>query len=79
MSRVRTIEFVALNIVSAALWATIFGSLGYLFGKVMELILGDIRHYEREVLGFLLVAGIGMGLLRFLITRVRRRKTTPHD
>jgi membrane protein DedA with SNARE-associated domain len=79
MSRVPIIEFVVLNIISAALWATTFGSLGYIFGKGLELILGDIRHYEMEILGFLLVTAMGIGLTRFVINRRQRKNITPHD
>jgi membrane protein DedA with SNARE-associated domain len=79
MSRVPAIEFVALNIVSAALWATTFGSLGYLFGKGMELMLGDIRHYEKEILGYLLLMGTAVGLLRFLIGKKQSKHSPPRD
>lgn len=79
MSRVPAIEFVALNIVSAALWATTFGYLGYLFGKGMELMLGDIRHYEKEILGYLLLMGTAAGLLRFLIGKRQSKHSPPRD
>lgn len=69
LSRVRIIEFVVLNIVSAAAWATLFGTLGYVFGNGLELVLGNIRHYEAEVFALVLIAG---GVL-WLIHRFRSR------
>ncbi len=50
MARVPIIEFVALNILMAAVWASLIGTLGYAFGHGLELILGDIKNYEIMVL-----------------------------
>lgn len=72
MSRVPALEFTVLNIISAASWAAAFGSLGYAFGKGVELILGDIRHYEKEILAVVLLAGISIWLIRLAIGRNRR-------
>jgi membrane protein DedA with SNARE-associated domain len=79
MSRVPIIEFVVLNIISAALWAATFGSLGYIFGKGLEIILGNIRHYEKEILGLLLLTGICSSLIRIIINKRQRRNIAPHD
>jgi membrane protein DedA with SNARE-associated domain len=53
-------RFLILNIIGAALWATVIGSAGYLFGSVLELILNDIKKYE--LLVFITLAVIGMVL-----------------
>lgn len=59
MSRVRVTEFVLFNTISAGVWATLFGILGYIFGHGLELVLGDIRHYEIEILvGIVIVAAL---------------------
>lgn len=72
MSHIRVIEFVLLNIVGAAIWATVIGALGYSFGHSLELLLGDIKRYETDL--FLLVAltGILTGIIRMV--RARRKR-----
>ena len=73
MSRVPIIQFVALNILGAALWASFIGSLGYAFGEGVELILGDIRHYEKETLAAVLLAGISLWLIHLVVNRYRQK------
>lgn len=58
MSRVPIAEFMILNIIGAALWAVSIGILGYAFGHALGLILGDIQHYELEILAVVLLVGI---------------------
>jgi membrane protein DedA with SNARE-associated domain len=53
-------RFVALNGVSAALWASAFGALGYLLGDTLEAVLGDIQRYERAVFAAIGVAGLAI-------------------
>lgn len=71
MSRVPTPRFVALNLLGAALWAAVIGGLGFLFGHGMELVLGDLRHYEKEVLTAVLVMG-ALTWTAYLLLRRRR-------
>lgn len=49
VSRVNITEFVLLNIISGAAWASLVGGLGYTFGYGLELMIGDIRRYEMAV------------------------------
>lgn len=58
MSRIPIIEFVILNITGAGIWAVAVGVLGYAFGHGLELILGDIKHYEKEILAAVLFTGV---------------------
>jgi len=58
MSPIRARKFILLSAVSACVWAVTVGFGGYLFGKTLELIMGDIRHYEIEIMGIILLAGI---------------------
>lgn len=46
MSGIPVWKFFILNMVSAALWATSIGLLGYYFGHTVEIILGDIKRIE---------------------------------
>jgi membrane protein DedA with SNARE-associated domain len=73
MSRVKTSRFVLLDFAGALVWATVIGSLGYLFGNVMVLIMGNIKKYELMIMAVV----IGLGLLIWFIDRIRRiSKTT---
>jgi len=73
MSRVPVIEFVILNVIGATIWATIIGSLGYAFGHALELVLGDIRHYEIEILVGILIVAVSLWLLHLASTKKRYR------
>lgn len=57
MSPVPTTKFVVLNFISALVWASAIGTAGYLFGKAMETLLGDIRRYEMAVMAVILAVG----------------------
>ena len=59
MSEVSPGRYFILNGIGAALWAVIFGLLGYLCGHTLELILGDIKHSEVPILvGIAVSAGL---------------------
>lgn len=57
MSRIPYAQFVVLNALGAALWATGIGILGYAFGRALELVLGNIRHFELEIMATIVVLG----------------------
>jgi membrane protein DedA with SNARE-associated domain len=67
MSRVPPVEFVILNIIAAGVWATLIGVAGYIFGDALEMILGDIRHYQMELMG-------GIALVTIIIWLARRAR-----
>jgi membrane protein DedA with SNARE-associated domain len=74
MSSVPRRRFIFLNTISALIWAIVVGTGGYLFGNILEIILGDIKHYERFILGAIAV----IGMLLWAIHRYRyRRKRVP--
>jgi membrane protein DedA with SNARE-associated domain len=50
-------EFIVLNATGAMVWAMIVGRGGYLFGNALEIIIGDIKHYELEILAAMILAG----------------------
>jgi membrane protein DedA with SNARE-associated domain len=61
-------KFALLNLLGAALWALLFGLLGYQFGNALQWLLDDLRSVEEAVLGLLLLAA----LLLPLALRLRR-------
>lgn len=75
MSNVRTLYFILLNAVSASIWATLFGLLGYLFGGALEILLGNIRRFE--ILAAAAIAVIGLALWAVYFYRRRPRKSSP--
>src|SRR5207244_2247731 len=56
-TRYGALRFFIFNAIGAALWSTVVGVAGYLFGDAMKLILHDIRHYEIWLLLLLAAAG----------------------
>jgi membrane protein DedA with SNARE-associated domain len=72
MSGFPPVRFLILNVIGAAVWAAVIGSLGYLFGHSLELVLGDLERYEAAVMLGLAAAGAVAGLWRW--RRIRRRR-----
>lgn len=78
MSEVGVTRFVLLNIVSAAIWATAIGSLGYVFGTAIESVIGDIKHYEMAILGAVGAAAVSAWTIAAWRRR-RARGRTRHE
>ena len=57
ISKIAPLRYLILNILGAAIWAVLIGTLGYLFGYTLELMISDIKKYEMLV--FAILAGIG--------------------
>ncbi|MDX1811386.1 MAG: DedA family protein [Gammaproteobacteria bacterium] len=57
MSKVSPIRFLLLNMLGAAMWAIVIGTLGYLFGYTLELVIKDIKKYELIVFAIIATAG----------------------
>ena len=68
LSRVRTFRFVLLDFTGALVWASLIGSLGYLFGNIMVLIMGNVKKYELRIMALV----VGLGLCIWLIGSWRR-------
>jgi membrane protein DedA with SNARE-associated domain len=75
MSSVPTGQFIVLNAAGALVWAVTVGIGGYLFGEALEIIFGNIKHYELEVLGVIVIIGVLVWTLHFY--RRKRRRTPP--
>nr|PZN22783.1 MAG: hypothetical protein DIU78_15090 [Pseudomonadota bacterium] len=65
-----TTRFLVLNVVSAAVWATIFGTLGFALGASLESLLRRAVRVEE-----LLAAAVVVGLLLWMATRARRHRS----
>jgi len=73
MSSVPTRRFILLNTISALMWAIVIGGGGYLFGSILEIILGDIKRYERLILGSIAVIGMLLWVVHLYRHRKKRR------
>lgn len=74
MSGVRSAKFIILNCCGALLWALVVAVGGYLFGNVLEGLLGEIKHYEKFVLAG--VASMGVVLWMYHFGQQRRHIST---
>jgi membrane protein DedA with SNARE-associated domain len=63
MTRAPFLEFLLLNALSAAVWASLIASLGFAFGHGLELLLGDISHYELGIFSLVILGGICLWLI----------------
>lgn len=68
-SGISPLRFLILNVLGAALWAIVIGTMGYLFGHTLEIILGNIKQYELLIFAVL----AGMGLFIWLIHLYRKK------
>ncbi|MBI4774430.1 MAG: DedA family protein [Deltaproteobacteria bacterium] len=74
MSNVPAPLFVLLNAIGASMWAIAVGVAGYLFGDALELLLGDVRHYEVRVFGAIAALGAVIWAVHFISGRRKRRR-----
>jgi membrane protein DedA with SNARE-associated domain len=70
MGRVKTWKFVFFNFIGAAIWAPFIAGIGYLFGSILESVLGDLKRVEL----WAFVAMLTIGLVFFLIHWLRARR-----
>ena len=68
-------KFFLFNAISAALWSVIISSLGFAIGHGAEMILGNIKHYELEVMG----AVVMFALAAWLWRRFRKKHISSHN
>jgi membrane protein DedA with SNARE-associated domain len=76
MSSVPRRKFIFLNTISALIWAIVVGTGGYLFGNILEIILGDIKRYERFILGAIAVIGVSFWVVH--LYRHRKKRVPSH-
>ncbi len=76
MSQVSYLRFTILNLIGAGIWAIGIGLAGYYFGHAVEVVLGNIKQYEIEVMATLLVISVIIWLLHFYPRRRNRPSNT---
>ncbi len=70
--RIKALKFVMLNAIGALVWSVTIACTGYVFGEVMEIVLGDIKRYQLWAIG--VVVATGLTLWAIHIVRSRRRE-----
>jgi membrane protein DedA with SNARE-associated domain len=60
--------------VGALVWAIAVGTGGFLFGQALEVLMGDLKRYEAEILGLVVLTGIVVWMIHAY--RRRRSKTS---
>ena len=70
MSRVSYLRFTLLNMTGAGVWATCIGLAGYYFGRAVESFLGDIKHYELELMASI----VAVAVLFWFVRAYRHRR-----
>ena len=75
MSSVPFGKFITLNAVGAGVWAVAIGSGGYLFGHVLESVLGKVKHYELRIMGLIIAIGILVWLIHFFLRKKQIRSS----
>jgi membrane protein DedA with SNARE-associated domain len=70
MTSVPTRKFIIWDVIACFVWAVVIGAGGFFFGHTLEIILGDIRHYELPIFGAVAIIGV----LLWAVHRYRSRK-----
>lgn len=58
LGHVRPGKYVCLDGISVLAWTVAVGTGGYLFGNVLEIIIGDIKRYELAIMSVIAAVGI---------------------
>ena len=58
-------RFLLLDLFGAGAWTVAYAAMGYLFGRTVQAVLGDVRHYELRIFA----AGAVLGLLVWAVHR----------
>jgi membrane protein DedA with SNARE-associated domain len=58
LSNMRTRRFLWLNLLSAAVWSTVFAVVGYAAGALVQQLEADLHRYEKWIAGVLVLAAV---------------------
>jgi membrane protein DedA with SNARE-associated domain len=71
--KMRKMTYLPFNLLSCMIWAAIMGGLGYIFGASLEAVIGQIKHYEKLVVLFIIILGVSGWFIRRLGSKRQRR------
>lgn len=74
---VSPLRFLFFDTVGAVLWSVSIGSAAYAFGSAVELILGDLQHYQLSVMLFIAVASFFAWLWHRYRAKQKSRNPVP--
>ena len=69
MGRVKAWKFVLYNFIGAAIWAPLIAGIGYVFGSILESVLGDLKRIELWAFAALVTVGLAFSLVHWLRAR----------
>lgn len=69
-------RFAFFNTLGAALWSLVVGVAGYVFGHALELLIDDVKRYERWALLIIVLIGIALWLWRTFSKRPTSKSDT---
>ncbi len=72
MSGVSYLRYTSLSLIGAGIWATSIGAAGYYFGQAVEAVLGDIKHYELELIAAITVIAALIWLTHFFRRKIKQ-------
>jgi membrane protein DedA with SNARE-associated domain len=72
--KMRKGQYLPFNFLSCAIWSILVGGLGYLFGASLEVLIGQVKQYERVVVVFIIFAGVSMWLARRIWIKKKNQK-----
>jgi membrane protein DedA with SNARE-associated domain len=73
MGRVKSWKFVFYNFIGAAIWAPLITGIGYVFGSILESVLGDLKRVELWAFGAMVAIGLTLFFLHWLRARSEDR------
>lgn len=74
--KMKRITYLSFNFLSCLIWAALVGSLGYIFGASLEALIGQVKHYEKLAVLFIVIVGIGGWLVRRAWSKRKQRNRT---
>jgi membrane protein DedA with SNARE-associated domain len=71
MSSMPARRYLALNLVAAALWSAVIGSIGFGAAQLLSHLIADFHRYEREIIMALVLLALAVVLLRWWPRRTK--------